>query len=207
MKSLLSLVILLLITRSPSARADDLPPEAREIWAAMSKLQTLRADFTLERTSSLLSRPLVSTGKIRFARPDRLAWVVEQPAPSTFIIDGATVAFSFPDQGMHQRVDLAGDPEMTRLIQGMLVWLEGDLDRVQRDYLMRWTVEDGVGTATLIPRDPTLAEMMGTMALHFPPGGDHALAVSLIEPDGDHTEISFQRTEINVELGEDAFQP
>lgn len=206
--NLLTLAALL----SLSARADDpLPVGAVAAWEAMSAVRSLEARFEQRRTTTLLTQPLVSTGTLRFQRPDKLAWVVEQPGRSTMVVSGSQVAMSYPDLGVHEQLDLAGDPDAERLVRSMMVWLAGDLEQVSRDYSLAWAdapaepVPDALYLATLSPRDPTMAALVARLELSI--GGEplRVLAVTMHESDGDRVDIAMREVRIDPELADDAF--
>jgi outer membrane lipoprotein-sorting protein len=191
--------------------AEGLPPEAVAAWQAMSTVRSLEARFEQRRSTTLLAQPLVSSGTLRFARPDKLAWVVEQPGRSTMVVSGSQVGMSYPDLGVHDQLDLAGDPDAERLVRSMMVWLAGDLEQVQRDYGVAWSnapagaPEGALHQATLTPRDTTMAALISSLDLII--GGDplRVLAVTMHEPDGDRVDIAMFDVRLDPELPDDAF--
>jgi outer membrane lipoprotein-sorting protein len=192
-----------------SLAADPLPQEAVEVWEAMSQVRSLEASFRQSRTTTLLAQPLVSTGTLRFARPDRLAWVVQTPGRSTMVVDGSKVGMSYPDLGVHEQLDLAGDPDAERLVRSMMVWLAGDLEQVQADYAVQFAAapagSEALHLATLEPRSPTMAALISKLELSI--GGEplRVLAVTMHEPDGDRVDITMHDVQLDPQLPPDAF--
>ena len=207
----MSLLPLITLLAAPSLAGDDLPPEAVAVWEAMSQVRSLEASFEQSRTTTLLTHPLVSTGTLRFVRPDKLAWVVEQPGRSTMVVSGTQVGMSYPDLGVHEQLDLAGDPDAERLVRSMMVWLAGDLEQVSRDYGLAWAAAPADGPAgalhlaTLTPRDPTMAGLIARLELSI--GGEplRVMAVTMHEPDGDRVDITMGDVRLDPELPADAF--
>ena len=185
----------------PLLLASDVPAEATAVWARMAEVKSLEADFTQVRHSSLLARPFSSTGTLRFERPGRLAWAVEEPARSTFVMDGTVVGMWYPDLAVREEIDLSGTPEAAGLVQGMMVWLGGDLAQVTQQYEMTWSPP----TATLTPKDETMRSMVDHMVLTV--GGEPPLVtgVVIVEPDGDKVEITLENIRIDPALPPDAF--
>ncbi len=191
--------------------AADLPPEAVTAWESMSTVRSLEARFEQKRATALLAEPLVSTGVLRFQRPDKLAWVVEQPGRSTMVVSGSQVAMSYPDLGVYEQLDLAGDPDAERLVRSMMVWLAGDLEQVSRDYGVAWAAapagapEGALHLATLTPRDTTMAALIARLELTL--GGEplRVLSVTMHEPDGDRVDITMHDVSLDPQLPSDAF--
>ena len=82
-------------------RAADLPPA--ETQALMKTLQehrakfpSLTADFTEQKTTHLLTRPLTSEGTIAFQVPNNFRREVKGPSPSLTISDGAKLWIYYP---------------------------------------------------------------------------------------------------------------
>jgi chaperone LolA len=81
--------------------AADLPPA--ETQALMKNLQehrakfpALTADFTEEKTTHLLTKPLVSTGTIAFQVPNKFRREVKGNSPSLTVSDGAKLWIYYP---------------------------------------------------------------------------------------------------------------
>jgi len=201
---LLSLPLLML---SASAWAEEtpsetLPPNAITAWQALSAVQTLQATFTQERTSRLLTKPLVAEGELRFARPGKMAWVTSTPGRSTFVMDGTRVGMAWPDLDMREEIDLASSPEMASLVAATMVWLGGDLARVQEDYEVAWT--DGTPASVLLtPRSAPLSGIIGTLELTVTVPVIEQVVIT--EPDGDRVQIRFSDVKIDQPLDAGAF--
>ncbi len=207
-----ALVLALTLSSPTQAEQPALPAEAEAVWQAMNQVGSLQARFTQRRSSSLLQAPLISTGQLQFQRPDKLAWIVETPGRSLMVVDGSTVGLSYPDLGVQETMDLAGDPDAERLVRSMMVWLAGDLQQVLADYQVHWSSagaeETAPGTlhrATLQPRDPTMAALVSSLELCI--GGDplRVLAVAMLEPDGDRVDIKLHDVQLDPQLSAGAF--
>lgn len=204
---LLTLPVLALLSSPDASRAGEpaFPPDALATWTAMEKVQTLEATFRQVRTSRILLAPLVSTGTIRYQRPDRLAWVMETPARSVMVMKGTTVGMAWPDLGTREEVDLAGNEDAARLVESMMIWLGGDLDKVQRDFTMAWTSGNPARCA-LTPTNPVMKAILARLDLVI--SGDPPLVrqVTLTEPDGDKVIIDFDHIRPDAALAPNAFE-
>ncbi|MFH1469545.1 MAG: outer membrane lipoprotein carrier protein LolA [Pseudomonadota bacterium] len=204
--------LLLLLAAAALAEDPELPPAAVQAWQAMSVVQRLEARFEQIRTTSLLAQPLVSTGTLRFQRPDRLAWQVESPGRSLMVMDGSKVGMWYPDLDVREEIDLSGDPDAARLVGAMMVWLAGDLSAVAQSYRVAWSQAAPAGAPTgtlhaavLTPRDATMAALVSELDLFL--GGEplRVLAVTMREPDGDRVEITMRDVRLDPELPAGAF--
>ncbi len=187
------------------ATEDSLPAEAVAAWQELSQVRSLKARFVQTRSTKLLTRPLESSGVLRFQRPDKLAWQMETPGRSLMVMDGSRVGMAYPDLGVREELDLADQPEVAGLVQGMMVWLAGDLEQVSASYQLQWQ-PGPPRSALLTPRDETLAAIIASLELRLDGDPLQVQHVRLVEPDGDVVEIALHDLHVDPELPADAFQ-
>ena len=190
----------------PAWSADDVPSEARAAWTAMAEVDSLRARFRQVRHTSLLSKPVESTGTLHFRRPDRLAWTVLEPSRSTFVVAGSRVGVSYPDLGVEQVFDVAENAEIARTVQGMTAWLSGDLETIARDYRIAWESTEEGGLAVLTPRSVPLRALVQQMELHVTGSPLRVSRVRIVEPDRDYVTIELFDVDPAATFGGEAFQ-
>lgn len=64
--------------------------------AAQTNVQTWEADFTQTRTLKTLTKPLLATGHLRFAAPDRFRWELLAPAQTIALRDADEMWVIYP---------------------------------------------------------------------------------------------------------------
>ena len=69
-------------------------------------LKTLTASFVETTTSTLLTRPLVSSGTLAVERPSRIVLRYTQPDERVVLIDGDTMTMSWPSKNVRQSKDI-----------------------------------------------------------------------------------------------------
>lgn len=183
------------------AEGVDIPPGVAVVWESMDDVERLEAHFTQIRYSTLLSTPFTSSGTLRFERPNRLAWLVEEPAVSAFVIDGTQVGMAMPDLGIRQELELSASPEIARIVEGM-IWLGRDLEQLSESYSLLWSSP----TLQLTPIDPTLQGMIESIELTVGGSPPQVQAVTVREPSGDRVEITLTNIRENPSLSPSAFQ-
>jgi chaperone LolA len=98
----LLLLLLLLLLIPPVARAAELPPaETTQLLAKLqehrTKFPSLTADFTEEKTSHLLEKPLISSGTIAFQIPNKFRRELKGNSPSLMISNGQKLWTYYPN--------------------------------------------------------------------------------------------------------------
>jgi outer membrane lipoprotein-sorting protein len=177
------------------------PPEVAEVWAQVAAPQAVSARFEATQTRRILQHPQASSGTLLVARPDRLAWRWETPAPSVLTLSGDRIGVADPALGLSQEVDLAAMPEVAGLVRGATVWMGGDWAKIEEDFQATWRA-DG---ATLVPRDPELGTLIARLELRV--GGSPATLTGfeVVEPDGDTLSVRLSDVQRDPPLPADAF--
>ena len=93
--------LLALLTTLACTRATDLPPaETQTLMKSLqehrAKFPSLTADFTEQKTTRLLTKPLTSEGTITFQVPNKFRREIQGPSPSLTVSDGAKLWIYYP---------------------------------------------------------------------------------------------------------------
>lgn len=199
------LVLLWSLADAVAAEPAPIPPEAEAAWAQLASVQRLTARFEQTQHRSVLAAPLKSTGRLAYQRPDRVRWEVDGPVRSVFVLNGARVSTAMPDLDHRETLDLSRSPEAARLVQGLMVWLGGDLERVARDYDLAW--QAGARTAELTPRDEALKKLLARIVIRMEGEPPQIRSVTLHEPTGDRVEIALRDVVRDPALPDGTFSP
>jgi outer membrane lipoprotein-sorting protein len=171
----------------------------RLIRTAAAGVRTVCCEFTEVKTLALLSKPVVSEGKLFFARPARLRWEVLRPVASGFATDGTQVTRWHQRTGKPERVQNESLPILQEVCANIMTWITADLDAIRRDYDIRILATAPV-TLELRPLRQETRAFMSTVTVRFSEGGAYVEAVSLRESGGDTTDLAFRNVEVNREL-------
>ncbi|MCD4750317.1 MAG: outer membrane lipoprotein carrier protein LolA [Thermoanaerobaculales bacterium] len=167
-------------------------------------LQTLRADFTLEKTSSLLLDTVISNGEFLFMTPDQVRWDYREPTPMVVVFAGDILTTLHPEEGVAQQVKI---PRKHRRFVRVLAGTQ-PLDELQAQF--RMTLSDQGGgepyRLTLTPIHRTLRRRLETLRLEVDRELFLPVAVEYIEADGDTTRYEFRSMEIDVDLDTSVFE-
>jgi hypothetical protein len=126
----------------PPARCDEAHPgephggdahgELELLLAGFAALPGLSAQFQQERHLSLLQEPLVSSGVLYFAPPDRLLQRVDEPVESALLVNGDRLTFSGP--GGLRTIELDSHPFVRAFVDSARLLLAGNLDSLRETY-------------------------------------------------------------------------
>jgi outer membrane lipoprotein-sorting protein len=111
---------------------DDLYQRSQRANASM---KTLTAHFTETTTSSLLTRPLVSHGRLAVERPARVVMRYTDPESRVVLIDGNRMTMSWPGRSLRQVTDIGSAQGRVQkyFVNGTAADLRGQFDIEQHD--------------------------------------------------------------------------
>lgn len=170
--------------------------------AAQEGLRTLDARFVQTKHVTLLEAPIVSSGRFRFKRPDKVRLDVEAPQPATILIDGRRVRIpGVPDADV---AAMAATP-MTAMFTELGALLGGQVRGALAEFQVH-AAADGDGIAVrLNPMRPDWQRLFRSIDLTF---AGQPLTVRTLRLDdalGDRLEIEMRDVRRNVELPDAVF--
>ena len=196
-------LFLLLVCLLPVSRAGagDLGEFLDRVEANAARIDSFSCDFTQVRNLALFARPVVFSGHLYLARPDKLRWEFTKPIPSLLILDGNTgrrCAEGTPASEFR----LDRDPTMRLVAEQLRTWTSGGYRHLQGDFTL--DLEDGPALV-LKPRKEGLASFLNRIAVKFDPETLQPERVEIVEQGGDNTVITFSNYRMNPSLSPELF--
>lgn len=157
MTAILPSFLLAALLALPARAADfDFAGLMRLLAAVPSATET----FVESKRSAMLSAPLVSKGRLVYARPDRLEKHVLSPYEENTVIAGGAVSIENRTLKQKRSFALASSSAVTALVEGLRATLAGDAPALERHYAVRPDGTLDAWTLTLTPRDEKLTGLL-----------------------------------------------
>ena len=130
---------------------------------ANAAIKTLTAHFTEVSTSSLLTRQLVSHGRLAVERPGRVVLRYTQPEGRLVLIDGNRMTMSWPSHNVRQTTDVgtAQGRVQKYFVNGTAAELRGQFDIEEHDGSDR----PGTYHVTMVPKRKQIRESLARLDL------------------------------------------
>jgi len=130
---------------------------------ANAAIKTLTAQFTETTTSSLLTRPLVSRGRLAVERPSRVVLRYSDPEKRVVLIDGNRMTMSWPSHNVRQTTDIgtAQGRVQKYFVNGTAAELRGQFDIEEHDGSDR----PGTYHVTMVPKRKQIREALARLDL------------------------------------------
>lgn len=158
-------------------------------------MQTLTASFIETTSSTLLTRPLVTTGTLAVQRPSRIALRYTDPEARVVIIDGDRMTVDWPSKNLHQARDIGAAQKRIQkyFVDSSPAELRSHFDVTASEpadkpgaYLVtmvpkRKQIQEGVSRLELWVSRTSL--LMDAMRITFPNGDTKLMTFADVRPD------------------------
>jgi outer membrane lipoprotein-sorting protein len=186
------------------------PTTELDQWiAAQSQFRTWTADATQTRALKTLSQPLVSTGKVWVAMPDRFRWELGQPAQTIALRRPDYLYLIYPRLKRVEKYSLK-DAQPGPL-RDALALLEASFPRSRADLESRFRVlsvaqSNAIATVALQPKSPSARKFMTEIQVGFHTNDFSPASTELRFSDGSSMRNDFIHGVLNSPLPEDLFE-
>ena len=189
----------LLLATSPADAGRITPVEGLELLRkGFAGVTDFTADITQEKQIALMKRKLVSTGTVRFRKPDLFYLELFPPHASRVLLKDTTLTMFLPAEGVRQKIVLP--PE-----EGLLRWitlLDRPVTKIPEGVNIQADQRGDTVTLTILP-----SAKGGVKELQLLLGSDGRLRrLSIEERNRDRTVITFTRLRKNVGLADKDFR-
>jgi outer membrane lipoprotein carrier protein len=186
-------VFLLLLLPAPLLRAEPLSPvdlksllgRIKEKRAAAPQLQ---ADFQEEKNVKMLTKPIVSSGKIWFQSPNKFRREAKGNSPSITVSDGQQLWIYYPKFHSAEHYSLGKRSPLEAGINAITASL--NLENVEATYHISGTKESDGYQLQLQPRNPSMKRFLQTFMIKM--NNDLQVArTEMVQPNGDRIVTTY----------------
>ncbi len=192
--------LLLAAAAAQAAHSDTTPLRERlqQLDRQAQTIKDLTADFREEKFTTLLRKPLVSSGRV-FVKGKQTRWHTTAPRESTLFTNEARVAIYFPS-----RATMEVYPIDQRL-RALIVSPVPRIATLQRHFDIDMAPEQPTHhlNLRLTPKDDSLKDFVVEIRVSVDLPLGLATRIEMWDPEGDRTVITFDRVHTNVNLSDD----
>lgn len=164
---------------------------AASIMSSVRGVNQMNRSFKQVKTSPIMAKPSVSTGKMRYVSPSRLTWEYESPTALTVEIDGDNMTVL--RDGKQQKLSpkhQTGLKSMMKVIVGMS---NGSSLFDDRNFEWKLFENNGSYKVEMIPKNKNIKRMFVRVNLFFDKGTKTVTGLDLSENDDTVTTITFSK--------------
>jgi hypothetical protein len=176
--------------RIPS-RGDDPsgPWTVEQVVASLKEERVSSVSFEEATHSSLLTKPLVARGVLRFTPPSRLEKEVVEPYRERYVVDGDLVTFESERKHVKKTISLEDYPGLRWFVDAFRAGFTGDAAQLKQMYETALDGDRRKWTLLLRPRDPAGRSMVDSIGFSGSEGRIATITIRM--PDGDRSVMTL----------------
>ncbi len=174
----------------------------REIDEKQQRIQTLVADFSQKKETSLVKDPLLSSGVVKFKRPDRIHFIYSKPEPMEMALDGKTIWIYYPGRAQAEKYSLARNRKMIQYLEPVTGIFQKTFAQLTEGYVLHYQgVEMGrIYRFRLQPREEKIQKFLSWVDLWIDKASGAILRFEMIEASNDRLYLEFKGLQMNPPL-------
>jgi outer membrane lipoprotein-sorting protein len=173
------------------------------IDARAARIQSLLAKFEQLKFTALLTRPLISSGKVKI-RGAQIRWDTVQPERSVLLMDQRQVEIFYPAQKVLEVYPL--DQRMGELAASPLPRLEALKKQFSMHQIPAADLQENDRVRfialSLEPTDPSLRQHVQQVRVLLDVAHAYLVKAEITDADGERTLLSFSDVQINSDVGD-----
>ncbi len=195
MKFGLSILISLCLMLLPAKGTGTMPIEevVKRLKEVQEKTKDFSADLYQEKKLSLLKEKIISRGKIRYKKPDKVWIEFSHPESSQMFFDGKTVLLYFREEKLAERYPVSSNP----LVERYLLFSKDPF----QEKLAGWKMAEEQESFLVIEVFPKMKDPLFVKTKLWVSKKDWmVMGMELVEKNGDLTLIRYSNIKVNTGL-------
>jgi outer membrane lipoprotein carrier protein len=172
------------------------------IKSTAKDITSVQSEFTQKKHMEILTKPLVSKGKLYFQAPRSLRWEYLSPVNSVLLMHGGNVTRYVKKGGSVIKDSSAQLQSMQIVLQEIIMWMKGDFDA---NPAFKPELKPG-RVIVLTPKEKAMADIIQRIELKLSTEPGVIRSVTIYESKKSYTVIDFTRVKMNVKLPETLFR-
>jgi outer membrane lipoprotein-sorting protein len=180
----------------------------RTIDDQQQKIQTVAASFSQTKETSFSREPLLSSGLVKFKRPDQIHWTYVKPEPMEVALDGESIWFYTPGRSQAEQYSLGRGKRMAQYFEPLMALFQKTFAQLAAGYAIAYEglAADGTYHFRLQPREEKAKRFFTRVDLWIDKSSGAILRFKMLESNGDRLSLEFKNLQINPLLTDDDLQ-
>ncbi len=169
-----------------------------------ANINSISSDFIQKKYLRILSKPLISKGKLLFQRPGSLRWEYVSPIKSILLMNNNDIR-RYTKHGKKYEPDRSVNMQaMQIVIQEISKWLSGDFNN-NPDFNSK-LIPGKNKKIVMTPKQQGLAKIIGKIELYLSNQPGIIIKVMIYENKNNYTVLLFKNTKLNKKIDKKLFQ-
>jgi outer membrane lipoprotein-sorting protein len=166
------------------------------------KIQTLTAGFSQKKETSLAKDPLVSSGTVKFKRPDRVHFIYSKPEQLEMALEGKTIWIYYPIRSQAEKYSFARNKRITQFLEPVTGIFQKTFGQLAETYhiVYQGAESDRLYRFRLHPKEEKTQKFLSRVDVWIDKGSGAILRFEMIEASKDRFGMEFKDLQINPPL-------
>jgi outer membrane lipoprotein carrier protein len=171
----------------------------QRIRESREKTKDFSADLLQEKKISLLKEKVISKGRIRFKKPDRISIEFFHPETSQMVYDGKTFLLYFKEEKMAERYQVQGNP----VVEKYMLFSKDPF----QEKLAQWRVVEDRESVLALEILPKVKDALFVKTKLWISKKDWVITgMEMVEKNGDTTSLRYSNMRVNMGLSDSDFE-
>ncbi len=171
----------------------------QRIRESREKTKDFSADLLQEKKISLLKEKVISKGRIRFKKPDRISIEFFHPETSQMVYDGKTFLLYFKEEKMAERYQVQGNP----VVEKYMLFSKDPF----QEKLAQWRIVEDRETVLALEILPKVKDPLFVKTRMWISKKDWIITgMEMVEKNGDTTTLRYSNMRVNMGLADSDFE-
>jgi outer membrane lipoprotein carrier protein len=171
----------------------------QRIRESREKTKDFSADLLQEKKISLLKEKVISKGRIRFKKPDKIYIEFFHPETSQMVYDGKTFLLYFKEEKMAERYQVQGNP----VVEKYLLFSKDPF----QEKLAQWRIVEDRETVLALEILPKVKDPLFVKTRMWISKKDWIITgMEMVEKNGDTTTLRYSNMRVNMGLADSDFE-
>jgi chaperone LolA len=177
----------------------------RTIDEQQRKIQTVAARFSQKKETSFFREPLISSGLVKFKRPDQIHWTYLKPEPTEVALDGKTLWFYTPGRSQAEQYSLVRGRRVAQYLEPLTAIFQKTFGELTEAYAIAYEglAADQSFHFRLQPKEEKIQGFLSRVDLWIDKSSGAILRFKMLESNGDQLSLEFENLQINPPLTDD----
>lgn len=190
---------LLLPFTSKEAQSLSVDEVVKRIREAREKTKDFSADLLQEKKISLLKEKVISKGRIRFKKPDKISIEFFHPEASQMVFDGKTFLLYFKEEKMAERYQIQGNP----VVEKYMLFSKDPF----QEKLAQWRILEDRESFLIMEILPKVKDPLFVKTKMWISKKDWIITgMEMVEKNGDTTLLQYSNMKVNAGLSDSDFE-
>ncbi len=174
----------------------------RAIDEQQKKVQTLVAGFSQKKETSLSKDPLVSSGTVKFKRPDRVHFIYSKPEQMEMALEGKTIWIYYPIRSQAEKYSFARNKRISQYLEPVTGIFQKTFAQLAETYhiVYQGAESDRLYRFRLQPKEEKAQKFLSRVDVWIDKGSGTILRFEMIEVSKDRLWMEFKDLQINPPL-------